>query len=228
VSPGARLRRRVRVGVEVTCEQAHLTGVLLVLLVLLAACAGQAAPPHDGPPPAPTLPELTPGEWTAFSPGGETGCADGSPYTFYVRPGTVNKVVVDFRGRRRVLERRDLRARRHVSAQHRQLLEPRLPRGQPLGFTTMQPGKSGRRLVSRLRQLLHRRRASRRQRGGLRDRGTARGRSTTAVRTTCAVLSWVEREFGAPEAVFVTGCSAGAYGAALYTPRLAERTRTPT
>ena len=38
-----------------------------------------------------------------------------------------------------------------------------------------------------------------------------------------AVLDWVGAEFEAPEAVFVTGCSAGAYGAALYTPQLAAR-----
>jgi hypothetical protein len=42
-------------------------------------------------------------------------------------------------------------------------------------------------------------------------------------KNVAAVLAWMEESFNAPEALFVTGCSAGAYGAALYTAHLAER-----
>src|SRR5687768_15826477 len=45
----------------------------------------------------PTLPTLAPG-WTEFLPGGETICSRGTPYAYYVRPGTVNRVVIDFIG----------------------------------------------------------------------------------------------------------------------------------
>lgn len=33
-----------------------------------------------------------------MEPGGETSCAFGDPFSYFVRPGTVNRVVIDFRG----------------------------------------------------------------------------------------------------------------------------------
>jgi hypothetical protein len=55
---------------------------------------------------------------------------------------------------------------------------------------------------------------------------TAQGERTIhhrGQRNVAAVLGWLAANVRAPEAVFVTGCSAGAYGAALYTPQLAEQ-----
>lgn len=40
---------------------------------------------------------LSPG-WSTFEPGGETICSRGTPFRYFVRPGTVNKVVIEFRG----------------------------------------------------------------------------------------------------------------------------------
>ena len=84
--------------------------------VLLAACAEPVTPPTPEPPPGPEVrrvyrrcPSSSPVSGTAFSPGGETICSDGSPYSYYVYPGTVNKVVDRLRGRRRVLGRCDVR-----------------------------------------------------------------------------------------------------------------------
>ncbi|HYP21692.1 MAG TPA: pectin acetylesterase-family hydrolase, partial [Chloroflexia bacterium] len=45
----------------------------------------------------PNLPQLAAG-WTRIEPGGETICARGTPYAFWVRPGTVNKLLVYFEG----------------------------------------------------------------------------------------------------------------------------------
>ncbi len=42
---------------------------------------------------APVLPDLEPG-WTRINPGGDTVCMLGDPYSFFVRPGTVNKLLV--------------------------------------------------------------------------------------------------------------------------------------
>ncbi len=36
--------------------------------------------------------------WNELQPGGDTVCARGTPFAFFVHPGTVNKVVVDFMG----------------------------------------------------------------------------------------------------------------------------------
>src|SRR5688572_7686148 len=45
----------------------------------------------------PTLPDLAPG-WNEFIPGGETICSRGTEYAYWVRPGTQNKVIIDFIG----------------------------------------------------------------------------------------------------------------------------------
>jgi hypothetical protein len=45
----------------------------------------------------PSLPQLAPG-WTKIEPGGATTCARGTPYAFWVRPGTVNKLLLFFEG----------------------------------------------------------------------------------------------------------------------------------
>ena len=43
------------------------------------------------------LPALNPG-WNELDPGDGTICARGTKYSFFARPGTVNKVVIDFMG----------------------------------------------------------------------------------------------------------------------------------
>ena len=45
----------------------------------------------------PSTPNLSAG-WTKIEPGGDTLCATGTPYAFYVHPGTVNRLVVSFEG----------------------------------------------------------------------------------------------------------------------------------
>lgn len=45
----------------------------------------------------PSLADLGPG-WTAVEPGGETRCAHNTPYTYWVRPGTTNKLLIYFEG----------------------------------------------------------------------------------------------------------------------------------
>ena len=47
--------------------------------------------------PGPSLAALGAG-WTAIDPGGDTRCAHNTPYTYWVRPGTVNKLLVYFEG----------------------------------------------------------------------------------------------------------------------------------
>src|SRR5215210_4000630 len=44
-----------------------------------------------------SIEDLPPG-WTTFAPGGETRCARGTPFKYFVRRGSVNRVIIDFRG----------------------------------------------------------------------------------------------------------------------------------
>jgi hypothetical protein len=50
-----------------------------------------------GPPPEPGIDAL-PAGWNRIEPGGDTICSRGSPFSYFVRKGTVNRVVIDFRG----------------------------------------------------------------------------------------------------------------------------------
>lgn len=64
--------------------------VFAILAAILAgACGGSSSEPRT--------PEL-PDEWTLIRPGGETICSRGTEYAYAVRGGTVNKVVIDFMG----------------------------------------------------------------------------------------------------------------------------------
>jgi len=61
-----------------------------VLVVFLAAACGDS----NKPPATPDLPD----EWTVIRPGGDTICSRGTEYAYAVRGGSVNKVVVEFMG----------------------------------------------------------------------------------------------------------------------------------
>ncbi len=61
----------------------------LIIFVLLPACS--VADPPD-------LPELGAATWNEFTPLGETICADGSDYRYFVSAGTTNQLVIDFQG----------------------------------------------------------------------------------------------------------------------------------
>jgi len=63
-----------------------------LFLALLAACAQQSAAPTADP-----LAKMSAG-WNQLKPGGETICSDGSAYSFFVRPGDPDKLMVYFEG----------------------------------------------------------------------------------------------------------------------------------
>src|SRR5262245_33307519 len=60
--------------------------------------AGRAGGPGDaGSDTAPRVPLLE-SEWMAIEPGGDTTCARGDEFRFFVRGGTLNKLVIVFDG----------------------------------------------------------------------------------------------------------------------------------
>lgn len=92
-------------------EPAHLMRMILISIVFVnASCSSEkqvAANDEaetnceqgkvfvDGECVAKVLPDLDSG-WTRIEPGGETVCTRGDPYSFFVHPGTVNKLLVFF------------------------------------------------------------------------------------------------------------------------------------
>ncbi len=63
---------------------------LFFFLLLLTACSKTVTPP--------TLPIGLEAGWNQLTPAGDTLCADGSAYSYFVSPGKVNKLLIDFEG----------------------------------------------------------------------------------------------------------------------------------
>ncbi len=67
----------------------------LIAMALCVAATGCGA--DETLDPAPGLP-VPVGEWQAIETGGETICSRGTPYSFFVRGGHADKLIIDFRG----------------------------------------------------------------------------------------------------------------------------------
>lgn len=68
--------------------------LLVVLFVLLMGVLSSAAAHED----LPSLSDLPAGEWTRIVTGEETTCALGTEYSFFVRPGTSDNLLIYFQG----------------------------------------------------------------------------------------------------------------------------------
>ena len=204
--------------------------LLAFLLTLLVACGTPAPtlPSEPGNPATPGLPTNLPaGEWKAFSPGGDTICADGSPYTYFVRPGTVNKLVVDFEGGGACWNGgtcgNELPSGPTYQPSIASSSSPSYRETNPSGLydhtNAQNPVKDWYHVfISYCTADVH-----------LGDKvqtyQTPDGPKKVyhnGQKNVAAVLGWIKDNFKAPEDIFVTGCSAGAYGAAIYTLQIAD------
>jgi hypothetical protein len=170
---------------------------------------------------APTMPELDEQSWTKIAPGGETICARGDDFHFFVRGGTVNKLVILFDGGGACWDAVTCSVADQIFSPtaDEELPEPgdgiadKADEENPFrdwyqvfipyctgdihwgdSDTTYQPEGDAEEIT-----IFH------------------RGRKNTQ-----AVLDWVYEEFSAPESIFVTGVSAGAYGSIGWAPYIIE------
>ena len=188
--------------------------LLLVALALGLVACEQSYP--DGLPPPPSS-----GSWIEVEPGGDTTCARGTPYRFFVRGGDPSKIIIDFQGggacwNAETCGIADSLFRDEV--------------GHVEEFTALLDGEVF---------------------GGVFDReqapfadwtiihipycpgdihwGNARAEDSPELAiehrgyvNVSSALDWVYARYGAPEQILVSGCSAGAYGAALHSAYVAE------
>ena len=196
---------------------------LFTLLLILAACSPAPATPE--------LPDLEPGVWTMFEGGEDTACADGSDYTYYAYPGTANKVVIDFEGGGACWDGATCSS-------------PNSNPNPTIG-RSFYKDKADRAVLNAKRGIYDREKAENPLKdwyhvfvpyctgdlhiGGGEQTYTNPFDSTEfaiqhkGAANAQAVLNWTFASFKAPESVFVTGCSAGAYGAAFWTDAIAEQ-----
>jgi hypothetical protein len=188
---------------------------LCLALVGAAGCIGANG---NGPEPSTgyqLASELEPATWHEMKPGGRTACARGTPYSFWVWPGKSNRVVIDFAGGGACWDEATCRMgsftqsvepmRRAIEGGFDEGIydknEPDNPFGRDWhvvvpyctgdvhwGDAAVTYGKDENAFT-------------------IQHRGAANAR---------AVLEWVYFALPSPDRIFVTGCSAGSYGSALW------------
>ena len=196
----------------------------ILLGLALIGCAGETEDTAAEATPAPEPVELQPG-WNIIEPGGETSCSRGAPFIFGVREGTVDRVVVEFIGGGacwdeftcgladaiftdnadwlRAFEGQsgielgiydETRADNPIADYHHVLI-PYCTGDVHWGDADVVYGEGQPNEVT------------------IRHRGAVNAR---------AVLDWMEIQYPSLDQVFLTGCSAGAYGSILWAPHIAE------
>ncbi|HEU4537864.1 MAG TPA: pectin acetylesterase-family hydrolase [Polyangiaceae bacterium] len=178
-----------------------------------ASGASGAAGAGGAPLPLPTLSELPTGKFNFLPTGGPTTCSKGSDYGFYVRPGATGRVVVNFSGGGACWD--DATCAAGIFSESVQGTPP--PAGLFDHANAANPVADWTHVfVPYCTADVHWGDNVQAYAGGanpIRHKGAVNAR---------AVLDWVYREFAAPERVFVTGCSAGAYGSALWSAHVRE------
>ena len=162
-------------------------------------------------------------QWQTFEPGGGTVCADGSPYRFFVHPGDPAKLLVEFEGggacwsaitcqldvyNRRV-DTDPERARQQGQLQG--IYDRQNPENPFRDFTHV--------YVPYCTGDLHWGNVTQSYAGVM---GSYTVRHTGAV-NAAAALSWASSNVIAPQKLAVAGCSAGGYGATLWSAHLLAR-----
>lgn len=187
-----------------------------------ASAADGSGDDQDTEPAEPTFPDVPEG-WTVIEPGGETICSRGTDYRYAVRRGTVNKVVIDFMGGGACWDDLTCSIAGSIFNDNADDLE---------AFTAMQlqgiynvdnpdnPFADWWHIfIPYCTGDIHWGNATTTYGSGANEI-TIEHRGGVNAR---AVLDWAAEEFSGPDQIFVTGCSAGAYGSILWAPEILER-----
>lgn len=204
-----------------------------VLLALLGACGGGMGDETDPTPPSPTPPINLPLEnqeadtWQNYAGAQDTVCASGAPYSHYAYKGSVNKLVIDFQGGGACWDAETCRqSSSNVGSNFTYLdtvnfydVDGELPgiydharEDNPVQdwYHVYIPYCTGDIHIGNNTQTY------------TDDEGSFEIQHNGAVNAQ-SVLDWTFTNFEAPEQIFVTGCSAGGYGAAYWTQTIAEQ-----
>jgi hypothetical protein len=151
----------------------------------------------------PTFPDLPKG-WSVIETGGETICSRGSKYLFLVRKGTVNRIVIDFMGGGACWNEQTCSFADSIFNENLDLFENA---GGDVDLDGIYDSSDQ---ANPFKDWYHIVVPS----GTIHHKGAV---------NTRAVLDWIGDQFAAPEKIFVTGCSAGAYGSIGWAPHIIEQ-----
>lgn len=168
----------------------------------------------------PGIDELDPG-WNTLEPGGDTLCSRGTPFRYFVRPGTVNRLVVEFRGGGACWNELTCSIAGSLFEEKADpdafILNDAAAFGIQNHNEPKNPFKDWHHVyVPYCTGDVHWGDASRSYGSG----AAAFTINHKGAVNTRAVLDWIYENFATPERIFVTGCSAGAYGSIMWTPHI--------
>src|SRR5262245_58626937 len=199
---------------------------LSVSLLLGLAAIGCGS---DGGGSGPQLPKGLNQGWNEIDPGGATTCALGGPYAFWVRPGTVNRLVVDFSGGGACWDALTCglaAGNEAICTQTVDTMRMRVQSGMANGIydhtRADNPIKDWYHVIVPYCTCdIH---------WGDNAATYTSGSDTITIQhrgavNSRAVLDWVYANFGAPEEILVTGCSAGSYGSIGWSAYVADHYR---
>ena len=186
---------------------------MFMFAALLPACAAEDAGEL-------VLPTLNPG-WNELDPGEGTICARGTKYSFFARPGTVNKVVIDFMGGGACWNEGTCSYAGALFSDDMDWMRDLVDADEFEGVYDLTDPENPfvdwyHVIVPYCTGDIH-----------WGDAVTTYGEGDEAVTiehrgavNTRAILDWVESQFSGPEQIVVTGCSAGAYGSVMWAPHI--------
>jgi hypothetical protein len=170
----------------------------------------------------PSIESLPPG-WTAIAPGGDTICARGDRYMFLVRPGSVNRVVLEFQGGGGCWDESTCTPGAQVFSERADLepfvSDPTLALGLRDHSDARNPFRDWHHVFVPYCTGDQHRGDVARSYGSGDQRFTVHHRGAVNVR---AVLEWMYGAVTDPEKALVTGCSAGAMGSILWSAYVRE------
>jgi hypothetical protein len=193
----------------------------LVPLFALGACSGSDDSGGGSTPKGPAAEgpiTSLPSGWNEIAPGGSTTCSQGSPYRFWVRPGTVDRVVIDFRGGGACWNKLTCAAGDSLFNPNAEpepwVSDPNAAEGIYDHTRADYPFKDWHHVyVSYCTGDVHWGNTTQVYDPGGPLETTVEHRGAVNAQAT---LDWVYENIPTPDKVFVTGCSAGGYGAALW------------
>jgi hypothetical protein len=195
---------------------------LVVPVALVSGCGdGESISPVETEQPL-VLPELPEG-WNEIVPGGDTICSRGTEYAFFVRPGKVNRLVVDFIGGGACWNATTCGFAGAIFEEDVESVREAVAANVPVGMydhdDPVNPVKDWYHVViPYCTGDVH---------WGDAVKTYGEGDSAVTIHhkgsvNARAVLDWVYTNFSAPEHVLVTGCSAGSYGSILWAPHVMQ------
>lgn len=165
-------------------------------------------------------------DWTEIAPGGLTTCARGEPFSFFVRNGDPQKVIIDFIGGGACSDGVSCARGSATFTDNVNSLRNSLSEGPGGVYDVSNPANPYRNwthvLVPYCTGDLHWGNATREyiDRNGQPFTIQHKGAVNTA-----AVLDWVKTNYQQPPRVHITGCSAGSYGSIFWAPYIQEQYR---